>query len=192
MPKIYTKMGDDGETNLLYGSKVSKNDPRCEAYGATDEVVSALGLARALCDDETVKEILLNLQHEMFIVGAELATDKSKYQYLENNLSTVTDDMVFGIERRIDEINGSIQLPNAFIIPGASKGSGAVDLARSQLRTAERRIVSLKQQGLLVNPVVLKYVNRVSDLLFVLARYEDRELPLEVLTGASRKTGRVS
>ena len=192
MPKIYTKTGDDGETNLLYGSKVSKNDPRCEAYGSTDEVVSVLGLARALCDDKTVKQILLNLQHEMFIVGAELATDKSKYQYLEKNLSTVTDDMVIEIERRIDEINGSIQLPNAFIIPGASKGSSAVDLARSQLRTAERRIVSLKQQGLLVNPVVLRYVNRVSDLLFVLARYEDRELPLEVLTGASRKTGRVS
>ena len=190
MPKIYTKTGDEGDTKLLFGLTVSKNDPRCEAYGATDQAVSAMGLARALCADDRVKEIVLQTQHEMFIVGAELATDESKYEYLQNNLSIVTPDMVIRLEEWIDELNGLMQLPNAFIIPGASAGSGALDLARGQLRTSERRVVALKEAGLLVNSEVLRYVNRLSDLLFVLARYEDRELPIEVLTGASRKTGR--
>ena len=190
MPKIYTKTGDEGDTRLLFGLKVSKSDPRCEAYGATDQAVSAMGLARALCADERVNDIVLQTQHEMFIVGAELATDESKYQHLQDNLSTVTPDMVTRLEDLIDELNDLMELPNAFIIPGASAGSGALDLARGQLRTAERRVVALKEQGLLVNPEVLRYVNRLSDLLFVLARYEDRELPIDVLTGASRKTGR--
>lgn len=192
MPKIYTKTGDQGQTALLFGLSVSKSDPRCEAYGATDQAVSAMGLARALCDDERVKEIVLQAQHEMFIVGAELATDESNYHYLQDNLSTVTPDMVTRLEAWIDELNGLMELPNAFIIPGASAASGALDLARGQLRTAERRVVALKEQGLLVNSDVLRYVNRLSDLLFVLARYEDRKLPIELLTGASRKTGRTA
>lgn len=190
MPKIYTKTGDDGDTQLLFGFTVSKSDPRCEAYGATDQAVSAMGLARALCEDERVKEIVLQTQHEMFIVGAELATDESNYGLLQDNLSTVTPDMVDRLEAWIDELNDLMELPNAFIVPGATAGSGALDVARGQLRTAERRVVALKEQRLLVNPDVLRYINRLSDLLFVLARYEDRELPIDVLTGASRRTGR--
>ena len=151
MPKIYTKTGDEGDTKLLFGLTVSKSGPRCEAYGATDQAVSAMGLARALCADDRVKEIVLQTQHEMFIVGAELATDESKYEYLQNNLSIVTPDMVIRLEEWIDELNGLMQLPNAFIIPGASAGSGALDLARGQLRTSERRVVALKEAGLLVN-----------------------------------------
>ena len=103
MPKIYTKTGDEGDTKLLFGLTVSKSDPRCEAYGATDQAVSAMGLARALCADDRVKEIVLQTQHEMFIVGAELATDESKYEYLQNNLSIVT------LDRRVERADAIAQ-----------------------------------------------------------------------------------
>ena len=184
--KIYTKTGDDGETRLLFGGRVSKADPRCEAYGATDLAVSAMGLARGLCQDPKVKDILLQVQNEMFTVGAELATDPSEYQHLKDNFRTVTAEMVSRLEALIDELDAEVELPAAFIVPGASAGSGALDVARSQLRAGERRVVELKEGGLLANPEVLKYVNRLSDLLFMLARYEDRRLPIDVLTGSAR------
>ena len=180
---IYTKRGDKGETRLLFGGRVAKSDPRCEAYGATDEAVSAMGLARALSQDPRVKEILLQVQREMFTVGAELATAPDQYRHLQDNFAVVTREMVARLEGFIDELDAQIDLPNAFIVPGASAASGALDLARSLLRTGERRVVTLQEQGMLANPDVLRYVNRLSDLLFILARYEDRGLPFEVLTG---------
>ena len=181
--RIYTKTGDTGETRLLFGGRVPKTDPRCEAYGATDQAVSAMGLARALSQQPRVKEILLEVQRQMFTVGAELATDRDQYQHLQANFAVVTPEMVDRLEGYIDELESQIDLPSAFIIPGASPASGALDLARSLLRTGERRVVALQPLGLLVNPEVLRYVNRLSDLLFMLARYEDRELPFELLTG---------
>ena len=183
MPKIYTKRGDEGETGLLYGGRVSKADMRCEAYGTVDEAVSALGLARALAQDERLKEIIMEVQRELFVVGGELATDPSEYAKLENHFSVVTSEMVDRLETLIDELNGQMTLPNAFIIPGATPASGALDVARSILRRAERRVVSLKEHGLLHNPVLLQYLNRLADLAFVMARYEDRRLPVETLTG---------
>ena len=187
--RIYTKTGDSGETRLLFGGRVSKTDPRCEAYGATDEAVSAMGLARSLAQDPRVKEILLDVQREMFIVGAELATDHDQHEQLQKSYNVVTSEMVDRLERLIDELDAQIELPSAFIIPGASAGSGALDMARSLLRASERRVVSLKDQGLLANPEVLRYLNRLADLLFMLARYEDRDLPFEVLTGARAQGG---
>ena len=183
---IYTKKGDKGETRLLFGGRVAKSDPRCEAYGATDEAVSAMGLARALSQDPRVKEILLQVQREMFTVGAELATAPDQYRHLQDNFAVVTPEMVAWLEGFIDELDAQIDLPNAFIVPGASAASGALDLARSLLRTGERRVVALQEQGMLANPDVLRYVNRLSDLLFILARYEDRGLPFEV---AYRRAG---
>ena len=181
--KVYTKKGDTGQTGLLLGGRVSKADPRCEAYGAADESVSAMGLARALCTNERVKEILLKVQREMFTVGAELATDPAEYRVLRTKFSVITAPMVGELERFIDEIDAQIELPRAFIVPGGSPGSGALDLARSLLRTAERRIVALQEESKLPNPQVLRYVNRLSDLLFMLARLEDREAPYELSTG---------
>lgn len=181
--KIYTKTGDKGETRLLFGGRVSKTDPRCEAYGTTDEAVSAMGLARALCKDARVKEVLLQVQKEMFTLGAELATDPSQYEQVRTNFGVVTAEMVGRLERLIDEVDGIISLPASFIVPGASAGSGALDVARTVLRRAERRIVALRDDGLVPNPEVLRYVNRLSDLLFMLARLEDRALPYELVTG---------
>ena len=180
---IYTKAGDQGETGLLFGGRVSKTDPRCEAFGATDQAVSAMGLARALSGERRVKEILLQVQRVMFTVGAELATAPDKYQHLRDNFSVITPEMTSTLEGFIDELDSEMDLPNSFIIPGASAASGALDLARGMLRAGERRAVELRDKGMLANTEVLRYLNRLSDLLFMLARYEDRDLPLEALTG---------
>ncbi len=183
MNRIYTRRGDTGETGLLYGGRVSKNDPRCEAYGTVDEAVSALGLARALCTDPWVKEVVKQIQKELFMVGAELATDPSQYTTMQRHFPVVLSSMVDALERIIDELQGGMEISRSFIIPGASAGSGALDLARAILRRAERRAVGLHEARLLVNPELLRYLNRLSTLLFVLARYEDRDLPTEELSG---------
>ena len=183
MVKIYTKRGDQGETGLLYGGRVSKTDMRCEAYGTIDEAVSALGLARSLSSSPKVREAIRQLQRELFTVGAELATDIEEYETLRKHFSVVTPKMVDWMENLLDDMEEEIKLPRAFIIPGASPASSAIDMARSTLRRAERRAVGLKEAGLLANDVVLQYLNRAADLLFMLARYEDRGIPEEHLTG---------
>ena len=178
--KVYTKRGDKGDTSLLFGGRVSKADSRCEAYGATDTAVSAMGLARALCENEWVKETLLKVQREMFTVGAELATDQSQYHALRDKFSVVTTDMVSRLEHYIDEIEAQIDLPRAFSVPGAAAGAAALDLARGLLRESERRVVALDQERKLATNEVLRYLNRMSDLLFMLARLEDKDLPTEL------------
>ena len=182
MVKIYTKSGDDGETGLLYGGRISKADPRCDAYGTTDEAVSIMGLARSLSRDTRVREILDSMQRELFTVGAELSTDPSKYKTMKRHFDVTTSDMVDKLESIIDELANVVQLPRSFIIPGGSPCSAALDMARSVLRRAERHTVEIKEAGLLVNFEILRYLNRASDLLFMLARYEDRDLTLETLT----------
>jgi cob(I)alamin adenosyltransferase len=181
--KIYTKYGDEGETSLLYGGRVSKNNPHTEAYGVVDEAVSSMGLARALSQDSRVKDLLAELQLEMVTMAAELATDPAQYDTFIQHFKPVTREMVATIEGLIDDLEGSIEMPKVFILPGGSPASSAIDMARSLIRTAERRAVSLREQGRLGNPEVLRYMNRLGDLLFVLARYQDRELPLEKVTG---------
>ena len=181
--RIYTKRGDDGETGLLYGGRISKSDPRTEAYGATDEAVSALGLARALSADPEVRRIVMRLQRELFTVGAELATDPSEYAKLQRHFSVVTPEMTAALERDLDALGAQVNLPRSFIIPGASAASGALDVARSTLRRAERRAVEMRDKGLAPNAELLRYLNRASDLVFMLARYEDRAMPFERLTG---------
>ncbi len=142
-----------------------------------------MGLARALSNDPRVKEILLAAQHEMFYAAGELATDAKEYENLRKNFRVITPDMVDRLERLIDELDAGMELPKAFVVPGASAASGALDLARGLLRTGERRVVALQEEGMLPNPEVLRYINRLSDLLFMLARYEDRALPVEAVTG---------
>ena len=181
--RIYTRSGDDGETGLLFGGRVPKDDPRCEAYGEADLAVSAMGLARALSGSRRVKEILLAAQREMFTVESELATDADNYHLFTDTFHAITEDNVSRLEGLIDELREDVELPPKFIIPGASPASGALDLARSALRGAERRIVALDRQGMVHNPNLLRYVNRLSDLLFMLARYEDRELSFDIVTG---------
>ena len=170
MPKIYTKKGDDGTTGLLYGGRVSKADLATEAYGTTDEAVAVLGLARALSDDARLKEEILGLQRELFVVGADLATNPKERAKLEPEVSLVTAEMVERLEARIDDLVAEHPLPNEFIVPGANPASAAFDVARSVVRRAERRVVDLRDSGAGVNEDVIHYLNRLSDLLFVLAR----------------------
>ena len=181
--KIYTKYGDGGETSLLYGGRVSKNDLHTEAYGVSDEAVSTMGLARALSQDARVKDILRELQRELFTVAAELATDPQRYDLFKRHFKPVTPEMVTGMEELIDDLERSVEMPKVFILPGGSPASAAIDMARCMVRTAERRTVALNEQGKLTNLEVLRYMNRLGDLLFVLARYEDRAVPLERVTG---------
>ena len=178
--RIYTKSGDEGETGLFLGGRVSKADARPEAYGWSDTAVSAMGLARALSGDERVKEVLLRVQREMFTLGSELATDPSRHELLEERFARITPDMVARLEETIDALNAEMDLPPEFIVPGGSPCSAALDLARSIVRTSERRVVGLLEDGKLASPELLRYLNRLSDLLFMLARFEDRALPLEL------------
>jgi cob(I)alamin adenosyltransferase len=182
MPGIYTRHGDEGQTSLLYGGRIDKDDLRCEAYGTTDEVISLLGLVRASTVDQDVRLLTLQVQQQLFIVGSELATAPEDYNTFLKHFSPVTPSMTQELELQIDRMLLQVNLPDAFIIPGASEGSALIDVARTALRRAERRVVTLDRQGLLANTEILRYLNRLADFLFALARYHDRELPVEHLT----------
>ena len=184
---LYTRRGDAGETGLLYGGRVSKDDDRVQACGACDEAVSALGLARSLCEDEDVRNAIAAVQHDLFKVGAELATDVNSRHLLEEHFVPVTPEMTEQLEARIDDLQARTELPRAFIVPGASPGSSALDLARSFVRRTERLVVGLERLGMLGNPEVLRYLNRLADYLFMLGRHEDRSLPVEIVTGVRNK-----
>jgi cob(I)alamin adenosyltransferase len=177
--KIYTRKGDDGTTSLWYGGRVSKDDPRTDAYGSIDEAVSALGLARSLCDEdrENLAADLLRLQRELFVAGAELATAPEASERLEDGVSRVTEDMAEWLESAIDRYMSEVELPPQFVIPGGTQISAALDIARSVLRRAERRVVSLRDAEDLGAEAVLRYLNRASDLCFAMARYADVESP---------------
>ncbi len=175
MARIYTKTGDDGSTGLLYGGRVPKDDLVTEAYGTTDEAVAILGLARSLTEDDVMAADLLTLQRELFVVGADLATNPKSRGKLSAGVSLVTDDMVRRLEHRIDDLVSLRPLPDVFIVPGANPASAAIDVARSTIRRAERAVVALEHAQREVNPDVRRYLNRLSDLLFVLARWQAGE-----------------
>lgn len=168
-----TKTGDGGETGLLYGGRVSKADPRTEAYGTVDEAISVLGVARALIKDPGRHAIILRVQSELFTVGAELATDPVEYETLLKHFMTVTPDFTSRLEAEIADLEKQVPLPDAFVIPGGTQAAATLDVARTVVRRAERRIVSLQLRGYPVKAELLRYVNRLSDLLFMLARAEE-------------------
>jgi cob(I)alamin adenosyltransferase len=170
VPRIYTRQGDEGTTGLLYGGRVSKAGGVTEACGTVDEAVAILGLARAHTEDPAAERELLGLQRELFVVGADLATNPDERGKLEPGVSLVTEEMTGRLEGRIDEIVRVHPLPNAFVVPGANPASASLDVARSVVRRAERRVVEIRDSGAEVNEAVLRYLNRLSDLLFVLAR----------------------
>jgi len=178
--KIYTRKGDDGTTSLWYGGRVAKTDVRTEAYGSLDEANSALGVARSLCkrdEDGDVHDTILSLQRNLFVAGAELATAPEAAGRLEGGVSQITDEMVESVEADIDRYMGQVDLPPHFVIPGGTELSAALDVARSAIRRAERRVVELRESDGLASDVVLRYINRASDLAFALARFADEENP---------------
>lgn len=169
-PPIYTKTGDDGTTGLLFGGRVSKADPVIEVCGALDEAVAALGLARSLLDDEQLGRIVLDLQRGLFAAAAEVAANPRARERLVPGISSVAPEMTASLERAIDTLLAEHPLRPAFVVPGANPASAALDLARTFLRRAERRLIAAREGRLIVNGTLIAYVNRASDLAYVLAR----------------------
>lgn len=167
---IYTKTGDDGTTGLLFGGRVSKADPVVEVCGALDEAASALGLGRSLLKDRELEPIVLELQRGLFVVAAEVASNPRRRERLVSGISRVTAQMIAALEQVIDGLLAEHPLRPAFVVPGATPASAALDLARTFLRRAERRIVASREGGLGLSTELLAYVNRASDLAYVLAR----------------------
>jgi cob(I)alamin adenosyltransferase len=184
--KIYTRKGDDGTTGLLYGGRVAKDDLRTEVYGTLDETVSALGIARAAGLSERGEAIVVRIQREMFVAGAQLATSEENQPKLQEGVSKVTAAMTEHAERDIDELLDEHPLPQEFVLPGATAASAGLDLARSVVRRAERGAVALDREGLVPDPEILRYLNRVSDLLFALARFEEASRGLRAAPSRAR------
>ena len=179
---VATRKGDDGTTGLLYGgARIAKDDLRTEAYGTIDEAVAALGLARAqlgLKDQFGVLSVefrelpglILRIQRELFVAAAELATNPDAWGRLEDGRTRVSAAMVEGIESTLREFEAHITMPNEFVVPGETPTSAALEVARPVLRRAERRAVALDREKLIPGPHLLPYLNRLADLLWVLAR----------------------
>jgi cob(I)alamin adenosyltransferase len=169
--RIYTKTGDDGTTGLLHGGRVSKGDELVDAYGDIDEAVAALGAARAAGLEPRLAGIVLRLQREMFAAAADLAASPRQRRRLAPGISLVTAEMTAGVEQIIDYLVAERPLRPVFVVPGATQAGAMLDLARAVVRRAERHAVRARSCGHLVADEVLAYLNRLSDLLFVLARH---------------------
>jgi cob(I)alamin adenosyltransferase len=177
--KIYTKKGDDGTTSLWYGGRVPKHHGRTDAYGTLDEACSQLGVARALCGPEhqELAADILRLQDDIFVAGAELATAPEAAGRLEDGVSRTTEEMVAELERLIDRYMAEVELPPKFVIPGGNQLSAQLDVARTTIRRAERRISELSEKGEIANQTVIHFVNRASDAVYAMARYADVDDP---------------
>lgn len=168
--RIYTKHGDDGTTGRFLGGRISKAAPLVAACGDVDEAVAVLGMARAECDDADLAELVLRLQRELFVVGADLATNPERRDKLEPGVSIVTEEMTGALEAAIDERLTLRPLQPVFLVPGSTATSARIDLARAVIRRAERHAVAARAAEEHVADEVLRYLNRLSDLLYVLAR----------------------
>ncbi|HLV05715.1 cob(I)yrinic acid a,c-diamide adenosyltransferase [uncultured Georgenia sp.] len=168
--RIYTRQGDDGTTGRFLGGRISKASPVVAACGDVDEAVAVLGVARAGCTDPELAELVLRVQRELFVVGADLATHPDRRAKLEPGVSVVTEEMTAALEALIDERLAARPLEPVFLVPGATPTSAHLDLARTVVRRAERHAVAAREEGEHVAEPVLHYLNRLSDLLFVLAR----------------------
>jgi cob(I)alamin adenosyltransferase len=171
--KIYTKTGDKGDTGLFGGGRVPKSHPRVDAYGDVDELNAVIGLARSIEMMPRIDEVLAPVQRDLFSLGALLATpDREKVkQYLEK--ARLDDARVAELEHAIDEGEAELEPLRAFILPGGTPKSAALHVARTVCRRAERKVISLGDD-IDVPPIVIRYLNRLSDLLFVLARVANR------------------
>jgi len=179
MVKIYTKKGDDGTTGLWYGGRVEKSGLRTDAYGTLDEACSELGVARALCgpDQAELAGDILALQNELFVAGAELATAPEASERLEDGVSRITAEMTDALDGEIDRYMDRVELPPQFVIPGGNRLSAQLDVARTTIRRAERKVVRIGLADELASDEILRFLNRASDLCFAFARSADVDRP---------------
>lgn len=182
-PKIYTKTGDDGTTGLYYGGRVPKNSPAIETNGVVDEAQAALGLARAQsAPGSELNQRLTALEHELYLLMAEVATAPENRHKLKPGASMVTEEMVLALERSIDDLRSRPDIPSDFTVPGENRIAAALDFARTIVRRAERLAVGHPVEG----SFVATYLNRLSDLLWAMARWQegpDHPLSRDVDTG---------
>src|SRR3982750_422898 len=171
--KIYTRTGDAGETGLFGGGRVPKDDPRVEAYGDVDELNAVIGMARAVEQMTRIDEVLVPVQRDLFAIGALLATpDRDRMaQHLEK--ARIDEERIAQLERAIDDGEAELEPLKSFIVPGGTPKAAALHVARTVCRRAERRVVHLRREDDIPQLVVI-YLNRLSDLLFVLSRVANR------------------
>lgn len=165
----YTGTGDDGTTQLLGNQRVPKYSQQPDTYGIVDEATSALGLARALINHHQCKNVIVTIQRHLYRMMSEIAAtpeNRDKYRFLEK-------EHVDWLSQTIDVIGDKIEMPRDFIIPGDSAGGGALDLARAVVRRAERAVLKAQADGIVINPAIPQYFNRLSSLCYVMARHED-------------------
>jgi len=174
---VATGRGDDGTTGLLYGGRVAKDDLAVEAYGTIDETVAALGIARAelghVPKSDTMAELaalVLRIQRELFVAGAELAANPDATERLQDGLTRVDEPMLTRVEADLALWESRIQMPREFIVPGETLASAALEVARATTRRAERRVIALGRTGHVTGVWLMPWLNRVADLLWVLAR----------------------
>jgi len=169
--RIYTRTGDDGTTGLLFGGRVRKDHPAPAACGDVDEAQAAIGMARALAGDAELGDVLVSVQRDLWVLMAELATAPENRSKLVAGRTSVTPAMVAALEPLIDDVTARVPPPREFVLPGQTPLSAALDLARAVVRRAERTSLGVAADGSLVVP----YLNRLSDLLWALARWREGE-----------------
>lgn len=167
--KIYTKTGDAGQTGLFGGGRVSKDDPRVEAYGDVDELNASLGFVRAIEMLPRIDEVLVPIQRDLFSLGALLATPDREKMHDHLSKAQIDDGRIRELEHAIDQCEKELEPLRAFIVPGGTPKAAALHVARTVCRRAERRVIHL-QKEVEIPAIVVVYLNRLSDLLFTLAR----------------------
>lgn len=168
MAKVTTGTGDTGYTSLLGSQRVAKYDVRPDTFGTVDEATSALGLARALSNDARAREIIMGMQRDLYVLMAELATPP---EHLDAVGMRITPEHILKLEATEDTLKAEVTIPEKFVIPGDSMDGAALDVARTVIRRAERMAAHLLHDGTIANGEVVRYLNRLSDVVFILARY---------------------
>lgn len=171
--RLYTKTGDKGETSLFGGKRIKKDDRRIEVYGTIDELNAALGAANSFIKTKKSKQIVSTIQNELFNIGAELANPQ-KISRDTKDLFVLNESKVIELENIIDQYDKNLPPLKSFIIPGGTSGASLIHLSRSIVRRAERTLITLSKKDR-INPNILAYLNRLSDLLFVMARHLNHE-----------------
>lgn len=177
MSKIYTKTGDKGTTSLIGGTKVPKSHLRIEAYGTVDELNSYIGLCKDLLSDKKAQEILQEVQDRLFTIGSSLACDPIKEPKMR--IPDLKEADVVLLEKEMDRMNEAIPPMKSFILPGGHTTLSHLHIARCVCRRAERCCVRLELESLEVEPLIIKYINRLSDYLFVLSRYAGHQMKIK-------------
>ncbi|GAB4144209.1 MAG: cob(I)yrinic acid a,c-diamide adenosyltransferase [Ignavibacteriales bacterium] len=170
--KIYTKTGDDGKTSLFRGGRVSKDNDRIEAYGSVDELNSILGIVLTEITDKEVEKVLIKIQNDLFVVGSDLATVKESNENNDKKVLRVPKEMIEFLEKQIDYFDEKLPPLTNFVLPGGTKSAANLHHARTVCRRAERKVVKLMAAAGISDDVLI-YLNRLSDFLFVLSRFEN-------------------